>query len=283
MNMLSGWPKPRMQVSAPSTRAKARTSSDHRRICSSLSSHWLLLSRSRRLPVWTPLRLSSMALAMAANWPASARSWEQNGLSSISAHPTLGIDSILPQYRPNYINVTEQCLLPSHNQHPVLYFAYGTQADPDVLKEKLNLDEEPVYKPARVLGGLLKVWGNKYKAPVDAPPRMDHSKAIIDGYALVENSVHEDALCGYETDKYEVVRCAIELPEEGQLVKGLDICDLSGRQTGASLCPTVCGMMLPARLASPGMCPEMQIRIGPSSAAFLQAQVHEESQRVAAS
>lgn len=86
----------------------------------------------------------------------------------------------------------------------------------------MNLDDELVYKPARVRGGLLKVWGNKYKALVDAPSRMDHNKAIVDGYAFtVENSMQDDALCGYETDKYEVVRCAIELPEECQVVKGL--------------------------------------------------------------
>ncbi|KAK0745231.1 hypothetical protein B0T21DRAFT_381276 [Apiosordaria backusii] len=146
----------------------------------------------------------------------------EKNLCSISAHPTLGIDSILPQHRPNSRSANDPCYLPTQNQYPVLYFVYGTLADPVVLKEKLSLNKEPVYQPARVRGGLLKVWGNKYRALVDAPPQMDYNKVIVDGYAFtIEDSAQEDVLCGYETDKYEVVRCAIELPEDHQVVKGL--------------------------------------------------------------
>ncbi|KAK4171511.1 hypothetical protein QBC36DRAFT_391067 [Triangularia setosa] len=124
----------------------------------------------------------------------------ENNLCSISAHPTLDIASTLPQHWPNSAD----------NQYPVFfYFVYGTLANPQILKEKLDLDKKPVYKPA-------------HKALIDAPPQLDHNKAIIDGYAFtVENSMQEDALCGYETGKYEVVRCTIELPEEGQVVEGL--------------------------------------------------------------
>ncbi|KAK4200651.1 hypothetical protein QBC40DRAFT_68080 [Triangularia verruculosa] len=145
----------------------------------------------------------------------------EKNLCSISAHPTLGLDSTLPQHRPNSCNANDPACLPTQNQYPVVYFVYGTLMNPAILKGKLTLDTEPVYKRARIRGGLLKTWGNKYNAVVDAP-QMDHNKAIVDGCAFtVENSMQEDALCHYETDKYEVVRCTIELPEECKVVKGL--------------------------------------------------------------
>ncbi len=38
---------------------------------------------------------------------------------------------------------------------------------------------------------------------------------------MVENANQEEALCRYETDRYEVVRCDIEMELEKEKVRGL--------------------------------------------------------------
>ncbi len=127
-------------------------------------------------------------------------------------YPTLGIDTTLPQYRPDTISAEPNS--PAQNKYPVLYFFYGTLAEPDMLKRLWGVD--PMYRPARVTGGALTTWGGKYKALVDSPG------SKVDGSAfMVENVAHEDALRCYETEKYEVVRCAMEMMDDGTMVKGL--------------------------------------------------------------
>ena len=72
---------------------------------------------------------------------------------------------------------------------------------------QLGLPEDPlpVLKPACITGGMLMIWDGKYTALVDGTSRVEGS-----AYLLV-SSEHEDALRSYETDKYEVVRCAISI------------------------------------------------------------------------
>jgi hypothetical protein len=97
-----------------------------------------------------------------------------------------------------------------------MYFFYGTLADSDVLSRHLGLSEEetPVLRSARVRGGRLECWAEKYKALVDAP-----SGDVVSGFAYeVTSKEQEDALRAYETDNYEVVRCHISV--EGRMVKG---------------------------------------------------------------
>jgi len=98
-------------------------------------------------------------------------------------------------------------LLPEQDEYPVWYFFYGTLAYPVVLRGLLG--KTPTYQPAKVDGGILKTWGGKYKALVDAHP--GHTTPL-EGYAfLIRDRGEEDILQCYETDKYEVVRCEMEV------------------------------------------------------------------------
>lgn len=126
-------------------------------------------------------------------------------LSDCSAYPTLGYDTTLPQHRPG--NLTSY--IPSQDQYPVWYFFYGTLGTPEVLKSLLGYDA--LYVQAKVHGGILKTWGGKYNALIDAPK----ARSIVQGQAfLVQNCEEEDCLRLYETDRYEVVRCDIDMGGE---------------------------------------------------------------------
>ncbi|KAK3353324.1 hypothetical protein B0T25DRAFT_544246 [Lasiosphaeria hispida] len=141
-------------------------------------------------------------------------------LSSASHCPTLGVDTTLPQHR-----LTSSAALPSPGQdeYPVWYFFYGTLADPAVLRGLFWMgdDAEPPikYRPAKIVGGTLTTWGGKYRALVDATTE----DSTVEGSAfLVLTKDQEDALRCYETDKYEVVRCKMEmLDSDGTTVRGL--------------------------------------------------------------
>lgn len=136
-------------------------------------------------------------------------------LSPISAYPTLGINTTLPQHRAK--DHQDEILAPGQDEYPVWYFFYGTLADPAVLQRLLG--EEPTYRPATIRGGILTTWGGKYKALVDAPAGDGN---VIEGTAfLVKTRDHEDALRSYETNKYEVVRCSINFDSNGWVVRGL--------------------------------------------------------------
>ncbi|KAI0183105.1 hypothetical protein EV127DRAFT_301309, partial [Xylaria flabelliformis] len=84
-------------------------------------------------------------------------------LSTDSAHPTLGTDVTMPQFRLS--SADDWILTPAQSQYPVWYFFYGTLADPTVLGRLLGV--EPLYEDASVRGGILKSWGGKYKALID--------------------------------------------------------------------------------------------------------------------
>ncbi|TRX90956.1 hypothetical protein FHL15_008161 [Xylaria flabelliformis] len=131
-------------------------------------------------------------------------------LSTASAHPTLGIDATMPQFRLS--SADDWILTPAQSQYPVWYFFYGTLADPTVLGRLLGV--EPSYEDASVRGGILKTWGGKYKVLIDAPGGIVHGAAF-----LVQDQDQEDTLRCYETEKYEVVRCEIDMRDKK--VKGL--------------------------------------------------------------
>ena len=139
----------------------------------------------------------------------------EKALSSYSPFLTLGVDTTLPQHRLTSSSSTPS---PAQDEYPVWYFSYGTLADGAVLRRLLDDDIAPVYRPARVLGGELTTWGEKYKALVNA-----YSKgAAVEGSAfLVRTAAEEDALRCYETDRYEVVRCTMEMLDDGTSVMGL--------------------------------------------------------------
>ncbi|EXJ91927.1 hypothetical protein A1O3_00477 [Capronia epimyces CBS 606.96] len=115
----------------------------------------------------------------------------KKNLCSTTMTPYLGVET--PNVPPS----------PAHDQYPVWYFFYGTLADPSILARQLELAVEPVLTPAHVEGGHIRTWGGKYRALVDGAGK------VFGSAFLVESREHEDALCFYETDKYEVVRCSI--------------------------------------------------------------------------
>jgi hypothetical protein len=140
-------------------------------------------------------------------------------LSSSSLYPTLGIDTTLPQFRPQDSHLLDYA--PSfgqaQDQFPVWYFFYGTLASAPKLCSLLSLpeDEVPVLHKAGVTGGKMETWGNgKYNALVDGP-----ESSRINGWAYqVRSEEHEDALRKYETAAYEVVKCEIEM--DGNTIQG---------------------------------------------------------------
>lgn len=125
-------------------------------------------------------------------------------LSSTSRYPTLGLDTTFPQNRPSH---ADEEFLPAQDQYPVWHFFYGTLADPAVLSHHLGLANEPVLFLAFLRGGILKTWAGKYRALIDGT-----ESSVVAGHAFeVQSKDQEDALRAYETSKYEVVRCVIEI------------------------------------------------------------------------
>jgi len=141
-------------------------------------------------------------------------------LSRTCAYPTLGLsDTTLPQHRPTCPQ-NDPKLRPRQDEYPVWYFFYGTLADPFVLSRLLGQDKI-AYRQATMTGDFrLTTWGGKYMALVDTPRPVKES--VVRGWAfLVKDGAQEDALCCYETDKYEVVRCEMEMLDSGEMVRGL--------------------------------------------------------------
>jgi hypothetical protein len=137
-------------------------------------------------------------------------------LSEHSMYPTLGVDTILPQYRADTVDAK---FVPTQNQYPVWYFFYGNLAVPDILSRCLGLSEKPAFTPATVTGGVIKKWRGKYNALRDSDGA---ETACVDGWAyLIETEEHEETLRLYETENYEIVRCTISMEGRSDAVKGL--------------------------------------------------------------
>ncbi|KAK1749749.1 hypothetical protein QBC47DRAFT_311191 [Echria macrotheca] len=144
-------------------------------------------------------------------------------LSYSSRYPTLGIDATLPQYRLQSDTVKKQktsmfplqdtCVYPLQDTNPLFYFFYGTLADAAVLGRVLNKPKETIaYQRARVSGGMLTTWGGKYKRKYKALVDSTEGNNVVEGSVyLVYNPAQEMALRCYETHRYEVVRCQIEI------------------------------------------------------------------------
>jgi gamma-glutamylcyclotransferase (GGCT)/AIG2-like uncharacterized protein YtfP len=138
-------------------------------------------------------------------------SMAEKDLCPVSRCPTLGIaDTTPPQFRCD----SDEGLTPHQDQYPVWYFFYGTLAEPDRLKNLLGLPFTPTLKEGTVSGGAIRTWAGKYKALVDGPE-------VVRGRVFeVLSREQEDSLRAYETEKYEVVRCAITL-HDGSKLNGL--------------------------------------------------------------
>jgi len=126
--------------------------------------------------------------------------------------PLLGRDGTLPQHRPDIPARPTERLLP---EFPVLYFFYGTLADPARLERLFGVpaDELRALRPAVLLDGRVRIWAEKFKALVD------ELGAVVDGVVYACASVdQEDALRVYEGEAYEVV--AARLVVDGREVMG---------------------------------------------------------------
>jgi hypothetical protein len=136
----------------------------------------------------------------------------EKDLAGNSRAPFLGFDPTLPHHRPSDAS---QTFLPKQDQYPIWYFFYGTLADPSILATKLGFPYPIVYRSASVTGGELRNWEGKYKALINGA-------GTVRGWAYqVTCGEHEDALRYYETDQYEVVRCAITMDYTEESVLGL--------------------------------------------------------------
>lgn len=137
-------------------------------------------------------------------------------LAATSIHPTLGIESTLPQHR---LSPSRKSIPPTplQDEFPVWYFFYGTLADSSVLTRLLSLSEaeHPSLVPATISRGIIRKWQHKYNALVDGT-----STDYVHGSAYqVTTREREEALLLYETEKYEVVRCSLVMESGG--VEGL--------------------------------------------------------------
>ena len=140
----------------------------------------------------------------------------QKDLAATSIHPTLGIESTLPQHRLSFSHKTLSPT-PLQDEYPVWYFFYGTLADSSILTRLLSLSEaeHPVLVPATISSGIVRKWQHKYNGLVDGA-----STDYVRGSAYnVTTKEREEALLLYETEKYEVVRCSIVM--ESGVVEGL--------------------------------------------------------------
>ncbi|PYH67556.1 gamma-glutamylcyclotransferase family protein [Aspergillus vadensis CBS 113365] len=138
-------------------------------------------------------------------------------LSPHSIAPCLGSD-IEPTLPQNRATNADEVFLPKQSQYPVWYFFYGDLTVPEILYERLGLDERPVYRKAALKNGTLKTWGGgKYKALIDG-----NASARVEGWAYeVGSEEDEEMLRYYGTDCYEVVRCDISMVDDEEVVRGL--------------------------------------------------------------
>ncbi|OTA01314.1 hypothetical protein A9Z42_0016260 [Trichoderma parareesei] len=140
---------------------------------------------------------------------------------STACYPTLGIDTTLPQFRPDSSSSLAPAQ-PAQDEYPVWYFFYDTLADANVLSRVIgsavNTATDISYKSARIQRGRLTLLGEKYLALVDAD-----QESVVDSWAYqVKSQAEEDSLRVYETGKYEVVRCTMEfIGEDVSSVQGL--------------------------------------------------------------
>ncbi|KAI9669084.1 MAG: hypothetical protein M1831_000676 [Alyxoria varia] len=138
-------------------------------------------------------------------------------LSSRSIHPTLGLDSTLPQHRLSSA-ATTNIATPHQNEYPLWYFFYGTLIDTEKLYRLCGSVTGPLI-PASVGRGAIKTWAGRFKALLDAPDGEEDSRVVGAAY-LVMSEEHEYTLRVNETDNYEVVRCEIRFEGSGEVKRG---------------------------------------------------------------
>ncbi|KAJ5208950.1 hypothetical protein N7449_003329 [Penicillium cf. viridicatum] len=94
-------------------------------------------------------------------------------------------------------------------------FFYGTLMDPHTLCQVLKSSERPrIMRRARVTGFEIKLWG-PYPALLDGEPFRS-----VDGMAYeILSKTELDRLAAYETDKYQLTPCSIDLLNDDDSVE----------------------------------------------------------------
>ena len=96
-----------------------------------------------------------------------------------------------------------------------LYFFYGTLTDPSMIREILELENEPELRPARVVGYKCKLWG-QYPALLDA------RGSVVEGAVYhVETVEHGERLAAYETNNYKTHPCRISYTDGKEPSEGI--------------------------------------------------------------
>ncbi|KAH6839567.1 hypothetical protein B0I37DRAFT_237109 [Chaetomium sp. MPI-CAGE-AT-0009] len=98
---------------------------------------------------------------------------------------------------------------PPYTYEPIYYFFYGTLTNPNILKEVLGLETDPVLRTAKIIGYDVTNWG-QYKALIDGEPG-----AVVTGCAYMVQSVDEELrLAHYETNAYKLAPCEISFTDD---------------------------------------------------------------------
>ncbi|KAI0392850.1 hypothetical protein F5Y17DRAFT_434921 [Xylariaceae sp. FL0594] len=108
---------------------------------------------------------------------------------------------------PDFIKTAFHCDKAPSPIGPEWYFFYGTLTDPKTLKRILDLDEEPVLRPAKVVGYQLSSWGQD-------PAMIDGCRKEVSGFAYkVQTTEHEFKLARYLTSAYQLRPCRISFTD----------------------------------------------------------------------
>ncbi|KAI9864847.1 MAG: hypothetical protein M1813_002617 [Trichoglossum hirsutum] len=103
---------------------------------------------------------------------------------------------------------------PCYAFYKKFYFFYGTLMDPATLAKVLSRSDQPVLRPAKIIGYRYMMWG-PYPALID-----DRSGGMVHGVAYEVQSPEEvELLKAYETRRYYDTGCSITL-EDGTRVSG---------------------------------------------------------------
>ncbi|KAK6496910.1 hypothetical protein TWF481_001891 [Arthrobotrys musiformis] len=98
---------------------------------------------------------------------------------------------------------------------PTLFFFYGTLTIPAILKQILQLTEEPVLLKAQTSMYKVKMWG-PYPALVDLSPDDNDEREPVKGVAYtVETEEHFKRLVAYEGGNYTPAMALIKILEPG--------------------------------------------------------------------
>ncbi|KAI1150027.1 hypothetical protein F4825DRAFT_463669 [Nemania diffusa] len=110
---------------------------------------------------------------------------------------------------PNFMHTAAYLPILDEPIKPAWYFFYGTLANPEILKHILDLQEEPLLRPAKIIGYQLSSWG-QYRALIDGEPGVE-----VSGFAYqVQTTEHEFKLARYETNAYKLHPCRIRFTDD---------------------------------------------------------------------